>query len=349
MIKKFLFLFFLFALILTGVSLGIQNVNAQTSPYLSTVSVSPTGPLLMTGGTIQLNVTFKDQFGSNFYSSSTNTTYTSNNTYVATVNNNGLVTAFNPGTATITVNATNGIYTASGSSTVTVSNTAPNFSLTSTTITPTIFYLSTGGIEQLTVSNWNQNNLPISASTTYTSSNPFVATVNNNGLVTAVSPGTASITATSTDGIRTVSASSTVTVTQGTTTGFPAGCASALGYSVINGSPCNGTSSATTMVPGCSTALGYSVTTGIPCSGNSTVLQYLVGCSSIYGYSTVSGAPCNGTSIASILGTGGGTTPGLPTTGGNNSKALNLLLLASGIISILGITYIIQKYQTIKT
>ena len=40
---------------------------------------------------------------------------------------------------------------------------------------------------------------------------------------------------------------------------FPVGCTSNLGYSVTNGTPCNGTGVATLNIPGCATALGYSV------------------------------------------------------------------------------------------
>ena len=37
---------------------------------------------------------------------------------------------------------------------------------------------------------------------------------------------------------------------------FPIGCSSAIGYSVINGSACNGTAYATQPILGCTTVLG---------------------------------------------------------------------------------------------
>ncbi len=128
-------------------------------------------------------------------------------------------------------------------------------------------------------------------------------------------------------------------------TSFPDGCASALGYSVTNGAPCNGRGVATMgPLPGCETALGYSATNGAPCSGGSIALFYLAGCSSIYGYSTVNGQPCNGgASVASAPGTGSGI-PGLPTTGEGGNALKNIaLLFTSGAIALLA--YIYSKPQ----
>ena len=126
---------------------------------------------------------------------------------------------------------------------------------------------------------------------------------------------------------------------------FPYGCTSALGYSVRNGSSCNGTSIATLNIPGCTTALGYSITTGIPCDGASIAIQYLSGCSSIYGYSTISAVPCNGTNIASWQGSEP-STPGLPTTGsGENALSNILILIFSGIIALSGSIYLLKRYN----
>lgn len=130
---------------------------------------------------------------------------------------------------------------------------------------------------------------------------------------------------------------------------FPAGCSSALGYSITNGLPCSGTGTATVgPLPGCTTALGYSTTNGVPCSGGTTAINFLAGCSSIYGYSTITGSPCNGTSTVSNLpgtGTGGtGGTPGLPTTGdGGNSFNNLLLMISSGLIALVGVSYIVFR------
>ena len=115
---------------------------------------------------------------------------------------------------------------------------------------------------------------------------------------------------------------------------FPTGCSSAIGYSIMTGQPCNGTQTATNMIPGCVNPLGYSITSGIPCSGISEVLTYLGGCTTIYGYSIQTGAPCNGMATA-VSEPGTIPTPGLPTTGSGGLSLINtLLLLCSGALII---------------
>ncbi len=128
---------------------------------------------------------------------------------------------------------------------------------------------------------------------------------------------------------------------------YPTGCSSALGYSVTNGLPCNGTSVATVSpMPGCTTALGFSVTNGVPCSGGSVAIPYLAGCSSIFGFSTITAAPCNGTSIAegTVVPPPIVVTPGLPVSGAGGNAANNIaLLLSSGLVSILGVAYFVRR------
>lgn len=136
---------------------------------------------------------------------------------------------------------------------------------------------------------------------------------------------------------------------------FPAGCTSALGYSVTTGNPCNGTSTATIgPLPGCTTALGYSTVDGRPCSGGSVAINFLAGCNSIYGYSTISGLPCNGTGTVSMPSTGGGGggtytppinyTPGFPTTGYGGDLLINILFLgSSALIAALGLHFFARR------
>lgn len=127
---------------------------------------------------------------------------------------------------------------------------------------------------------------------------------------------------------------------------FPNGCASAIGYSVINGSPCNGTSIATLPIAGCASPLGYSVINGAICSGASEAITFLGGCSSLYGYSTATGAPCNGTAIASTY--YDTTSPGLPTTGAIALSLGNmLLLLSSGLLTIGAVIYALRRTKTV--
>lgn len=126
---------------------------------------------------------------------------------------------------------------------------------------------------------------------------------------------------------------------------FPFGCSSAIGYSVMTGQPCNGTQTATNMIPGCANPLGYSLTSGIPCSGTSEALTYLGGCTSIYGYSIFTGDPCNGTAVA-VSEPGTIPTPGLPTTGSGGLSLINtLLLLCSGTLIIGSTIYATRKVR----
>ena len=114
-------------------------------------------------------------------------TYTSSDPSVATVDSNGVVTGVAIGTATITVTG-DGL---SATSTITVEEqvVVPE----SITITPSSYRMTVGELAplQATVS-------PSNASTTitWTSSDSSIATVDSNGNVTAVSIGTATITAT---------------------------------------------------------------------------------------------------------------------------------------------------------
>lgn len=125
---------------------------------------------------------------------------------------------------------------------------------------------------------------------------------------------------------------------------FPIGCSSAIGYSIINGSPCNGTSIATMPLPGCMSPLGYSTMNGVACSGTSEAIFFLGGCSSIYGYSTATGSPCNGTAVASNY--YNPTTPGLPTTGSAGMTLVDTLLLSSlGLLIIGSVVYATRRVR----
>jgi hypothetical protein len=126
---------------------------------------------------------------------------------------------------------------------------------------------------------------------------------------------------------------------------FLAGCTSDLGYSVTNGSPCNGTAIATLNVPGCTTVLGYSITSGAPCDGASVAIPYLNGCTSVYGYSTLSGAACSGTNLVQYDPTAT-TTPGLPVTGAGTNALVDLTLLFSlAVVAVGSGIYLAKKIK----
>ena len=118
--------------------------------------------------------------------------WSSSNTAVASVDNNGLVTANSEGTDTITVTTTDGSFTASCIVTVTPSTT-PTVDVTGVNLSKYATSLEVGEQETLTATV-----LPAGATNkavTWSSSDNTIATVSN-GVVTAVAPGTASITVT---------------------------------------------------------------------------------------------------------------------------------------------------------
>ena len=132
--------------------------------------------------------------------------YASSNTDVATVDGNGQVTAVASGTANIEVTTEDGGKTAT--STVTV--TAKQIPVTGVTLDKPTLSLEVGATETL-----NATVEPNDASykaVGFTSSDDTVATVDNDGLVTAVAPGTADITVESiADGSKTAKCTLTVT------------------------------------------------------------------------------------------------------------------------------------------
>ena len=120
----------------------------------------------------------------------------SDNTAVAEVDENGNVTAIAPGTADITVKATdNKGNSYSATCTVTVIEAVK---VTGIAISPAPYEMLIGDVKTLTATV-----SPVTATTkavVWDSSNKEVATVSSNGSVTAIKAGTATITATATDG-----------------------------------------------------------------------------------------------------------------------------------------------------
>ena len=119
-------------------------------------------------------------------------TFATSSAAIATVNTTGVVTAVTPGVATITVTATAGTTVLTTATTITVSERTPG--LTTLQVSPTTAALLTGGTQQVTAT--AQGPRASAASITYGTSAPAIATVNASGLITAVAPGTATITVT---------------------------------------------------------------------------------------------------------------------------------------------------------
>lgn len=130
--------------------------------------------------------------------------WSSSNTNIATVNVNGMVTAIAEGTATITATTTDGNF--EDASTVTVER--ETIPVTGVSLSPTSASLTIGSNEQLTatISPANADNPSVS----WSSSNPSIASINANGMITALAQGTTIITVTTIDGNFT--ATTTITV-----------------------------------------------------------------------------------------------------------------------------------------
>lgn len=124
----------------------------------------------------------------------------SSDTSIATVTDTGLVTGRAPGTVTIRVN----IGDASASCRVTVVQPVTSISITSS--------ISLEALETRQISCTVRPNNANNKGVTWTSSDETVATVDENGVVTGLKKGTATITATAQDGSR-ISDTCTVTVT----------------------------------------------------------------------------------------------------------------------------------------
>ena len=129
---------------------------------------------------------------------------------VATVNQNGKVTAVSEGTTIISVSTEDGREMATCTVTVRFQH-VETISLDKTNLQ---LYVGKTATLAATVSPSNANNLAV----TWSSSNPEVASVNENGVVTAISEGNATITASSVDGNKTATcAVSVVTFTPSST------------------------------------------------------------------------------------------------------------------------------------
>ena len=165
------------------------TIDAQTNVPVTGVTLSQTELSLTEGNTAQLTATVKPDDATN-----KNVTWSSDDTSVATVDATGKVTAVSAGTATITVTTVDGGY----KDTCQVTVTAALVPVSGVTLNKDSLALGVGDTETLTATVAPAN--AANQSVTWASSAPSVATVDAAGKVTAVAPGTATITATTVDG-----------------------------------------------------------------------------------------------------------------------------------------------------
>ncbi|GAA3617722.1 hypothetical protein GCM10022396_40410 [Flavivirga amylovorans] len=182
---------------------NFKNCNANP---VNGISINLSSADLEIGETVQLSETISPSNATD-----PSVTWSTSDASVATVNSNGLVTAQGNGTVTITVTATDGGYPA----TCTV-NVGSITNVTGVSVSPTSASLLVGQTIGLTET-VNPNNAN-DKTVVWSSNNTSVATVNSNGLVTAIGDGSATITVTTNDGGFT--ATSTITVTSSGGGGF---------------------------------------------------------------------------------------------------------------------------------
>ncbi len=182
------------ALALATLSLLAAGVGCSgffVDPVLTTITVGPPTPSIQQNSTLQMAATGTYDDGSQKVLTS-NVFWSSSDSTIAEISNGGLLTADSPGSTTIT--ASSG--TASGTTTVTV--TLAN--IISIQVTPTSTSILNGATQQYTAMATVQGGgqqVDVTDSVTWISSNTTVATIAPGGLATAFSVGTTQITAVS--------------------------------------------------------------------------------------------------------------------------------------------------------
>ena len=167
---------------------SLITVEAAAVPVIG-ITVTPGSATIVAGATQLLIATVLPENADN-----QSVTWSSSDVLTATVDLNGLVTAISQGTTTITVTTNDGSFTATSIISVetqVVNVTGINIESSATTITEGATQLLTA-----TVSPSNADNQTV----IWSSSDALVASVDANGLVSAVAEGTVSITVTTNDG-----------------------------------------------------------------------------------------------------------------------------------------------------
>ena len=172
----------------SGIAYWTIKVEAATV-LVTNITLNKTSTTIGVGDTQQLTATVSPSDATN-----KNVSWTSSNTSIATVSSSGLVTAKSNGSATITCKANDG---GGKQATCAVTVTEP-IKVTGISLNYTKANLKKGETLQLavTVSPADASNKNV----TWASSDKTIATVNDDGVVTAVAYGSASVTCTAKDG-----------------------------------------------------------------------------------------------------------------------------------------------------
>ncbi|MFL0268932.1 cell wall-binding repeat-containing protein [Candidatus Clostridium radicumherbarum] len=162
-----------------------QKYSLLVTKKVTGVSLNTTSAILKIGDSLALQAAVNPSDASD-----KNVTWTSSDSTVASVDNTGKVTALKEGTAAITVSTEDGSYSA-------VCQVYINQHVTGISLNKTSVLLKPNSQE--TLSTIVQPSYAANKNITWSSSNPTVASVSN-GIVNALKPGTAVVTATSEDG-----------------------------------------------------------------------------------------------------------------------------------------------------
>ncbi len=179
------------------------TVQAAAIPVTG-VNVNPTSATLTEGETLLITATVLPNNADN-----QSVSWSSNDTSIATVDTNGLITAVAEGSATITVTTNDGNFTATTGVTVQ----AAAIPVTGVNVNPTSATLTEG--ETLLITAIVLPNNADNQNVSWSSNDTSIATIDTNGLITAVAEGSAIITATTNDGSYT--AQTNIIVTAGNT------------------------------------------------------------------------------------------------------------------------------------
>jgi uncharacterized protein YjdB len=165
---------------------GSALVSVQRAP-VATVAITPSTATILVGQSQKLTATTTSATG--VVLTGRSVTWSSSAPAIASVSSTGLVTALSPGAATITA--------ASEGKSATARITATQIPVSAVTVSPSAATISLGASAQLVA-------LPVSASgvllsdrrATWVSNRPSIVSVTSSGVVVAIAPGTARITAT---------------------------------------------------------------------------------------------------------------------------------------------------------
>jgi uncharacterized protein YjdB len=183
----------------TAKAAGTARIVAASGPLADTaavivrqvvasVAVSPTAPVVQEGATQQASATARDANGNDI--AGVAFTWTSSNTAAATVSGSGLVSGVAAGVSYVTA--------AAGGKNAVATVTVTAAPVATVSVTPGSASLAVGGTVDLNaVARDASGRILTGRAVTWATSNPAVATVSGTGLVTGVTGGVATITATS--------------------------------------------------------------------------------------------------------------------------------------------------------